>query len=84
MYALAFGRREALKGQGDITKSSVFVALDRLVTNDFIASLPAEYKNPLGMADQAGQIDTDLYLVHLLPHALSSSGLYSIAEVSNL
>jgi hypothetical protein len=44
-----------------------FQALDKLVCSDFLASLPPAHKH-LGMDDE-GSIDTDLYLVHLIPHA---------------
>jgi hypothetical protein len=58
---------------GDITGSNLFLHLDRLVTRDFLESLPARFRSPLGAGEHPDgtQIDTDLYLVHLIPHALS-------------
>src|ERR1700761_9232393 len=31
-----------------VTKTSLFINLDKLVTNDFIASLPPGFRNPIG------------------------------------
>ena len=45
-----------------------FEALDRLVTQDFLQSFPAEYKH-LGISDDGGALDTDLYMAHVTPHA---------------
>lgn len=45
-----------------------FFALDKLIAEDFLASLPPNERNYL--AHIAGQpVDTDLYMVHLVPHA---------------
>lgn len=42
--------------------------LDRLVAIDFLDRLPMEYKNYLH--NMVGDdIDTDLFMVHLIPHA---------------
>ena len=49
-----------------------FEELDRLVSTDFIASFPPRFKNSLGDMESmygGGGLDTDLYLVHLIPHA---------------
>ena len=49
-----------------------FEELDRLVSTDFIASLPPRFKNGLSELESmygGGGLDTDLYLVHLIPHA---------------
>lgn len=49
-----------------------FHDLDRLVAEDFLTSLPDEYKNylfTLNHSQNPEAIDTDLYLVHLVPHA---------------
>ena len=44
-----------------------FRELDQLVCIDFLESLPAAYKHfSLG---EAGILDTDLYMVHVVPHA---------------
>ncbi|KAI0639794.1 hypothetical protein C8Q77DRAFT_1214234 [Trametes polyzona] len=44
-----------------------FEALDRLVARDFLQSLPPEFKH-LDITND-GALDTDLYMVHLVPHA---------------
>ncbi len=44
-----------------------FKELDRLVAQDFLQSLPAEFKHLDITSD--GVLDTDLYMVHLVPHA---------------
>ncbi|VDC01900.1 unnamed protein product [Peniophora sp. CBMAI 1063] len=51
-----------------------FEELDRLVCGGFLDSLPGKYHNPLlyGDADSVysnGGLDTDLYMVHMIPHA---------------
>jgi hypothetical protein len=52
-----------------------FEEVDRLVSNDFLASLPPRFRNcfSFGEADSSvysnGGLDTDLYMVHLVPHA---------------
>ncbi|KAJ7631002.1 hypothetical protein FB45DRAFT_793800 [Roridomyces roridus] len=48
-----------------------FKELDKLVCNDFLESLPQIYKNNSGITDgHAGcAVDTDLYMVHIIPHA---------------
>ncbi|KAI0068336.1 hypothetical protein BV25DRAFT_1793002 [Artomyces pyxidatus] len=49
-----------------------FEELDRLVCVDFLASLPHRYKNSFGETNSlygGGGLDTDLYMVHLAPHA---------------
>ncbi|KAI0286941.1 hypothetical protein BGY98DRAFT_942832 [Russula aff. rugulosa BPL654] len=49
-----------------------FEELDRLVSSEFIASLPPRFKNGLSELESmygGGGLDTDLYLVHLIPHA---------------
>ncbi len=46
--------------------------LDKLVAEEYLASLPVAYSNCLGTSRHpvdAMCIDTDLYLVHLIPHA---------------
>ncbi|KAI0673525.1 hypothetical protein C8Q78DRAFT_969110 [Trametes maxima] len=44
-----------------------FEALDRLVVQDFLQSLPPQFKHVDITND--GVLDTDLYMVHLVPHA---------------
>ena len=49
-----------------------FRALDKLVAVYFLESLPPKYRDYLKGLDQtpsAHDFDTDLYLVHLVPHA---------------
>ncbi|KAL5495283.1 hypothetical protein ACEPAI_746 [Sanghuangporus weigelae] len=47
-----------------------FLTLDKLVAVDFLQNLPLEYKHYLQNMSES-QIDTDLYMVHLIPHAAS-------------
>jgi hypothetical protein len=49
-----------------------FRALEKLVAVDFLESLPLQYKEYLNRVDQSPEtqeLDTDLYMVHLIPHA---------------
>ena len=49
-----------------------FEEMDRLVCMDFIASLPPRFRNGFSELESiygGGGLDTDLYLVHLVPHA---------------
>ncbi|KAF9473118.1 hypothetical protein BDN70DRAFT_886160 [Pholiota conissans] len=48
-----------------------FEALDRLVSSDFLESLPQIFKNNTGVTDapDGSSLDTDLYMVHIIPHA---------------
>jgi hypothetical protein len=48
-----------------------FEELDRLVCTDFIDSLPPLFRNGLELESMygGGGLDTDLYMVHLVPHA---------------
>jgi len=48
-----------------------FEALDKLVHTDFLESLPFIFKHNKGVTDapEGGFIDTDLYMVHIIPHA---------------
>jgi len=48
-----------------------FEELDKLVCNDFLQSLPQIFKNNPGVTDapEGTCLDTDLYMVHLIPHA---------------
>ncbi|KAJ7837528.1 hypothetical protein B0H14DRAFT_2791028 [Mycena olivaceomarginata] len=48
-----------------------FKDLDQLVCTDFLESLPQIYKNNNGVTDAAEgcALDTDLYMVHIIPHA---------------
>jgi hypothetical protein len=48
-----------------------FKQLDRLVCSDFLDSLPQIYKNNTGVTDapDGSMLDTDLYMVHIIPHA---------------
>ena len=72
-----FGVRTNLHTQAALSKTQNpfrlhgFEELDRLVYADFLGSLPPMYKdylgNPIGL--YGGGLDTDLYLVHLAPHA---------------
>jgi hypothetical protein len=48
-----------------------FEELDKLVSSDFLDSLPHLYKNNHGVSDapSGSTLDTDLYMVHVIPHA---------------
>ncbi|KIY62449.1 hypothetical protein CYLTODRAFT_438894 [Cylindrobasidium torrendii FP15055 ss-10] len=48
-----------------------FEALDKLVSHDFLESIPYIYKTNKGVTDAVGgsTLDTDLYMVHIVPHA---------------
>lgn len=48
-----------------------FEELDALVASDFLESLPQIYKNNTGVTDapEGSALDTDLYMVHIIPHA---------------
>ncbi|KAH8835153.1 hypothetical protein DL96DRAFT_1573060 [Flagelloscypha sp. PMI_526] len=48
-----------------------FEALDKLVCVDFLESLPALYKHNNGVTDapEGNSLDTNLYMVHIIPHA---------------
>jgi len=48
-----------------------FEELDKLVSSDFLNSLPHIYKNNYGVSDapNGSTLDTDLYMVHIIPHA---------------
>ena len=52
-----------------------FEELDRLVSVDFVASFPPRFKTSFSELESmygGGGLDTDLYLVHLIPHAYVS------------
>jgi hypothetical protein len=48
-----------------------FEELDKLVSSDFLNSLPHIYKSNYGVGDapSGSALDTDLYMVHIIPHA---------------
>jgi hypothetical protein len=48
-----------------------FEVIDKLVSTSFLDSLPHPYKNNNGVSDAPEGIilDTDLYMVHIIPHA---------------
>jgi hypothetical protein len=56
------------KGE-DPRMAAGFAGLDRLVAIEFLNNIPPAFKNCLGTSGSDGPIDTDLYLVHLIPHA---------------
>jgi hypothetical protein len=53
-----------------------FKELDKLVCTDFLESLPQIFKNNNGVTDapEGSALDTDLYMVHIVPHAYVVSG----------
>lgn len=49
-----------------------FDQLDKLVCMDFLESLPALYKHNNGVTDAPdglGSLDTDIFMVQIIPHA---------------
>ncbi|KAF8168009.1 hypothetical protein B0H34DRAFT_814905 [Crassisporium funariophilum] len=48
-----------------------FEEIDKLVSSDFLDSLPQIFKNNTGANDapDGSSLDTDLYMVHIVPHA---------------
>ncbi|CAA7266533.1 unnamed protein product [Cyclocybe aegerita] len=48
-----------------------FEPLDKLVAQEFLESLPQIFKNNTGVIDAADgtALDTDMYMVHIVPHA---------------
>jgi hypothetical protein len=50
---------------------SGFEELDAIVYQKFFGSLPPIYKNNCGLSDtpECATLDTDLYMVHIIPHA---------------
>lgn len=59
-------RTPPLKAQNPFQVSG-FKDLDQLVCVDFLQSIPANFKH-LGLGED-GVLDTDLYMVHVVPHA---------------
>jgi len=64
-------RAPSMLKRQDPTVSAAFMELDKVVCVDFVANLPALYKSPLGQgeAPDGTALDTDLYMVHVIPHA---------------
>jgi hypothetical protein len=50
---------------------SGFEPLDKLVCADFLDNLPQIFKNNFGFGEalDGSALDTDLYMVHIIPHA---------------
>ncbi|EIN14198.1 hypothetical protein PUNSTDRAFT_58483 [Punctularia strigosozonata HHB-11173 SS5] len=46
-----------------------FEDLDKLVCTDFLENIPQGYKQNYGVGDVTTGVDTDLYMVHIIPHA---------------
>lgn len=59
-------RSTPTKSQNPFVSTS-FKDLDQLVCDDFLENIPTNYKH-LGFSDNGG-VDTDLYMVHVVPHA---------------
>lgn len=59
-----------------------FTELDNLVCSGFLKSLPQIFQNNFGVTDapEGSMLDTDLYMVHIIPHAYA---LYSAASIVN-
>ena len=59
-----------------------FEELDRLVSGGFLDSIPLKYRNPLTYGDAEsvysnGGLDTDLFMVHMIPHAYARSFFFA-------
>ncbi|THH11119.1 hypothetical protein EW145_g858 [Phellinidium pouzarii] len=53
-------------------REPAFRTLDKLVSGGFLESLPTEYKSYLyTMGQNPDSVDSDLFMVHLIPHAAS-------------
>lgn len=59
-------RAKSTKGINPL-QNPEFRELDKLVCQDFLHHLPSNYKH-LGLSE-AGGLDTDLFMVHVVPHA---------------
>lgn len=48
-----------------------FQELDKLISTDFLQSLPQIFENNTRVTDvpEGTRLDTDLYMVHIIPHA---------------
>ena len=77
-----FGVRTNLRASGPMPRIQNpflipgFEELDRLVSMVFITSLPPRFKNSFSELESmygGGGLDTDLYMVHLVPHAYVTS-----------
>jgi hypothetical protein len=72
-----FNVRNGLKGAAGVpnpiplAETPQFKTLDHLVSSGFLNSLPPGFKHCLGVGEHpdGSRVDTDLYLVHILPHA---------------
>jgi len=73
-----FGVRTNLRAEAPLSRTQNpwitlgFEELDRLVCTDFISSLPSHFRNNFSELESmygGGGLDTDLYMVHLIPHA---------------
>ena len=64
----------ALRERRNPFKLEGFEKLDSLVSVDFLENLPPIFKNKNGVTSLLeGKLDTDLYMVHLIPHAYVES-----------
>lgn len=63
-----------------------FRVLDNLVHKDFLDNLLQPYKQNLGVAGSngGGQVDTDLYMVHIIPHAATITLHSPYLDLTNL
>jgi hypothetical protein len=73
-----FGVRTNLRASAPLSRTQNpfailgFEELDQLVSTDFVASFPPRFRNAFSELESmygGGGLDTDLYLVHLVPHA---------------
>ena len=65
----------ALREHRNPFKLEGFKELDSLVSVDFLENLPPIFKNKNSITNllEGNKLDTDLYMVHLIPHAYVNS-----------
>ncbi|KAG2159959.1 uncharacterized protein EDB93DRAFT_1073536 [Suillus bovinus] len=70
----------------DPFQSSGFADLDRLVYNDFLENLPTMFKmtGANELPGNHGSVDTDLYMVHIIPHAATITLHNPYLDLTNL
>lgn len=63
-----------------------FADLDRLVYNDFLENLPSMFKMTSAneLPGNHGSVDTDLYMVHIIPHAATITLHNPYLDLTNL
>ena len=68
-----YNTRSTLRGQPNKHQNPLqlpgFHELDLLVCVDFPSRLPPGFNSHLGVSEDGGALDTDLYMAHVVPHA---------------